>query len=197
MKCGQSKILRKTKETCIIIVLDINGSGRYVLDTKINFLNHLLSAFSKHGLFDLEIRANGDLENGQHHLAEDIGITLGQAFDKALSERKGINRAGYFVFPLDEALSFAAIDISGRPYLDYEAKFSNKKIGDLESGLIHDFFQGFASSLNASVHLRIIKGRDDHHKTESLFKAFGRAMQLACAIHERAQGIQSTKGALR
>jgi imidazoleglycerol-phosphate dehydratase len=190
----KSAINRKTKETSINITLNIDGSGNSKIDTKINFLNHLLTSFSKHGLFDLEITANGDLKNGQHHLIEDTGIALGQAFDKALSQRKHINRAGYFVFPMDESLSFAAIDISGRPFIDFDCKLQKEKIGDLEPQLIQDFLQGFASTIKASIHIRLIKGRDEHHKAESLFKAFGKAMQSACIINPRIKNTQSTKG---
>jgi imidazoleglycerol-phosphate dehydratase len=194
-KNRESNVARKTKETKICVSLCLDGSGESKLDTKINFLNHLLCAFSKHGLFDLEIKADGDLENGQHHLVEDVGIALGQAFDMALSDRKGIARAGYFVFPMDEALSFAAVDISGRPYLDFECRFLKDKIGDLEACLLEDFFYGFSTAVKASVHLRIIKGRDDHHKAESLFKAFGRAMLSACETNKDIS-IQSTKGVM-
>jgi len=190
-----SSLKRKTKETDIEISLNLDSNIQSKIDTSISFLDHLLENFAKHGLFSINLKARGDIQNGQHHLVEDTGIVLGQAFDKALKDRAQISRAGYFVFPMDESLSFAAIDISGRPYLDFEAKFNNKNIAGLESSLIEDFFIGFTSSIKASMHLRLIKGRNDHHKAESLFKALGRAMHAACETNKKIT-IQSTKGVI-
>ncbi|MBZ9578118.1 imidazoleglycerol-phosphate dehydratase HisB [Patescibacteria group bacterium] len=186
---------RKTKETDIEIELDINGKGKVDISTPIPFLNHLLDNFAKHGLFDLKIGAKGDIDIDQHHTVEDIGICLGEAFKKALGDKKGINRAGYFVFPLDEALSVISLDISGRAFLNFDCKFKNPKIGDLESGLIKEFFWGFVRHLEATLHIKALYGEDDHHKAESVFKAFGKAMKVACSQDKRIlEELPSTKG---
>jgi len=186
---------RKTKETEIKIELDIDGKGKTEIATPIPFLDHLLNNFGKHGLFDLKIKAKGDIEIDQHHIVEDIGICLGEAFKKALGDKKGINRVGYFVFPLDEALSVVAVDISGRAFLNFDCKFKKQKIGDLESGLIKEFFWGFVRHLEATLHNRVLYGEDDHHKAESIFKAFGKAMKVACSKEKRIlKELPSTKG---
>lgn len=186
---------RKTKETDIKIELNINGKGRTDISTPIPFLSHLLNNFAKHGLFDLKLKATGDIEIDQHHTVEDIGIALGEAFKKALGDKKGINRAGYFVFPLDEALSVVAVDISGRAYLNFDCKFKKEKIGNLESDLIKEFFWGFARHLEATLHIRALYGENEHHKAESIFKAFGKAMKMACSKEKRIlKELPSTKG---
>lgn len=191
----QAFIKRKTKETDIKIELNIDGKGEAEINTPINFLNHLLSGFAKHGLFDLKIKASGDIEIDQHHTVEDIGICLGAAFKQALGDKKGINRAGYFVFPLDEALSVVSVDISGRAYLDFNCKFKKEKIGELDSDLIKEFFWGFVRHLEATLHVRILIGENEHHKAESLFKAFGKAMKTACSKDKRIlKELPSTKG---
>jgi len=189
-------IKRKTNETEIRIMLGIDGKGRYNIGGKINFLNHMLELFAKHGLFDLEIKADGDIEVDQHHLVEDIGIVLGQAFKKALGDKKGINRSGYFAFPMQESLAIVAVDISGRPYLKFEAGFRKLKIGDLDSELIEEFFNGFAANLGANLHIKMPYGKNEHHKAEAIFKAFGKAMSMACSRNPRIKSIPSTKGAL-
>ncbi len=195
MKVGT--VARKTAETDIALTVDLDGRGDSLIDTPIGFLNHMLAAFAKHGLFDITLTASGDLEIDQHHLVEDIGICLGQAFDRALGDRKGINRAGYFVFPMDEALSVVAIDISGRPTLTFTAAFARRYIGELDSDLAYDFFKGFADNLKASLAVRVLEGRNDHHKAEAIFKAFGKAMKMACSTDPRALGdIPSTKGVI-
>lgn len=186
---------RKTKETYINIKLNLYGKGKSKIQTGINFLNHMLELFAKHGTFNLEIKAKGDLEVDQHHLVEDIGITLGQAFDKALGNRKGINRAGFFAMPMDEALAILAIDIGGRPYLKFDAKFKSNKIGDLDSELIYDFFEAFSNNLKCNIHARSFDARTDHHKAEALFKAFGRALKMAVSKDKKLKDyIPSTKG---
>ena len=186
---------RKTKETEIKIELNIDGKGRTDIKTSIPFLNHLLENFGKHGLFDLKIEAKGDIEIDQHHTIEDIGISLGEAFKKSLGDKKGINRAGYFVFPLDEALSVVSLDISGRAFLNFDCKFENSKIGDLESDLIKEFFWGFVRHLEATLHIRALYGENDHHKAESIFKAFGKTMKMACSKDKRIlKELPSTKG---
>lgn len=186
---------RKTKETEINISLNIDGKGKADVSTSIPFLDHLLNNFAKHGLFDLEIRAKGDIEIDQHHLVEDIGICLGEAFKNALADKKGINRSGYFVFPLDEALSVVSVDISGRAYLDFGCKFKKEKIGELDSDLIKEFFWGFVRHLETTLHIRMLAGENEHHKAESLFKAFGKAMKTACSKDKRIlKELPSTKG---
>lgn len=191
----KASLKRKTKETDIGIELNIDGKGKAGILTSIPFLDHLLTNFAKHGLFDLAIKANGDTEIDQHHTVEDIGIALGEVFKNALGDKKGINRAGYFVFPLDEALSVISIDISGRSYLNFDCKFKKEKIGDLDSALIKEFFWGFARALQATLHVRILYGENEHHKAESLFKAFGKAMKVACSKDKRIlKELPSTKG---
>lgn len=186
---------RKTKETEIKIELNIDGKGKTNISIPIPFLNHLLDNFARHGLFDLRIKAKGDVEIDQHHTVEDIGISLGETFKKALGDKKGINRAGYFVFPLDEALSVVAIDISGRAFLGFNCKFEKDKIGDLDSDLIKEFFWGFVRGLQATLHIKVLSGENEHHKAESIFKAFGKAMKIACSKDKRIlKELPSTKG---
>jgi len=191
----KTTLQRRTKETDIKVELNIDGKGKTDISTPIPFLNHLLDNFGKHGLFDLKLKATGDIEIDQHHTVEDIGISLGEAFKKALGNKKGINRAGYFVFPLDEALSVVAVDISGRAFLNFDCKFKKEKIGDLESDLIKEFFWGFVRHLEATLHIRVLYGEDEHHKAESIFKAFGKAMKIACSKEKRIlKELPSTKG---
>lgn len=186
---------RKTKETDIEVSLNIDGKGKADILTQIPFFNHLLDNFSRHGLFDLKIQARGDIEIDQHHTVEDIGICLGEAFLAALEDKKGINRSGYFVFPLDEALSVVSVDISGRTYLNFDCKFQKEKIGDLDSDLIKEFFWGFVRGLKATCHVKVLYGENDHHKAESVFKAFGKAMKTACSKDKRIlKELPSTKG---
>ena len=191
----QASLQRKTKETDIKIELNIDGKGKADISTPIPFLDHLLDNFARHGLFDLKIKATGDVEIDQHHTVEDIGISLGEAFKEALGDKKGINRAGYFVFPLDEALSVVAVDVSGRAFLSFDCKFKKEKIGDLESDLIKEFFWGFVRHLEATLHIRVLSGENEHHKAESIFKAFGKAMKIACSKEKRIlKELPSTKG---
>lgn len=191
----KSLVKRKTKETNIRIGLDIDGKGRSEIKTPIPFFNHLLGNFAKHGLFDLHIRASGDIEIDQHHLVEDIGICLGEAFKEALGDKRGVNRTGYFIFPLDEALSALSIDISGRAFLNFDCKFEKEKIGDLNSDLIKEFFWGFVRHLEATLHIKVLYGENEHHKAESIFKAFGKAMKTACSKDKRIlKELPSTKG---
>lgn len=191
----KAKIERKTNETNIDAELDIDGSGKYDIKNPLGFLTHMLESFSKHGLFDIKLTVEGDLKVDQHHTVEDIGIVLGQAFKKSLGDKKGINRAGYFVYPMDEALAVVAIDISGRPYLQFDAKFDRRFCGELDTDLLEDFFYGFAVNLGANVVVRMPYGRSDHHKIEAIFKAFAKAMKMACSKDPRAiEDIPSTKG---
>jgi len=192
-----SSINRKTKETDISVSLALDGIGDTKIQTGIGFLDHMIDAFSKHGLFDIILTAKGDLEVDQHHVIEDIGIVLGQAFDKALGERRGINRAGYFVFPMDEALSVVAVDLCGRSNLQFKAEFRRRFIGELDSDLIYDLFKGFSDNAKATVAVRVLEGRNDHHKAEAIFKAFGKAMKMACSKDSQMlDNVPSTKGVL-
>ena len=186
---------RKTKQTEITVKLELNGTGKSKINTGINFFNHMLELFAKHGTFDLSIDGKGDLEVDQHHLVEDVGIVLGEAFDDILGDRKGINRAGFFAMPMDEALSIFAIDIGGRPSLKFDVKFNKDKIGDLDSELVYDFFEAFSNNLKCNIHVKNFGGRTDHHKVEAVFKAFGRALKMAVSKDSKLKdSIPSTKG---
>ncbi len=193
----EATIERNTTETQISAHLVIDGTGRYEIATGIRFLDHMLELFAKHGAFDLTLRATGDLDVDQHHTVEDVGIVLGQLFDQALGNRVGINRAGYFVLPMDETLAVAALDLGGRVALVYEDGVDVAVVGDLQTELVQDFFQGFAQHAKANVHLKIMHGRSNHHKIEALFKCFARAMRYACSMDERLKDqLPSTKGLL-
>jgi imidazoleglycerol-phosphate dehydratase len=190
-------IRRYTKETRIEGRLAIEGRGRYEISTGIRFLDHMLELFAKHGGFDLKLKAAGDLDVDQHHTVEDCGIVLGQLFAQALGNRRGINRAGYFVMPMDETLAVAAIDLSGRPALVYRDLVRTRLVGDLQAELVEDFFGGFAAHAAANVHVRVMYGRSSHHKLEAVFKCFARALRYACSTDKRLRGqLPSTKGLL-
>jgi imidazoleglycerol-phosphate dehydratase len=188
---------RRTTETQISLSLGLDGKGRYDVGTGIRFLDHMLELFARHGAFDLRVRATGDLEVDQHHTVEDLGIALGEAVSKALGRRRGINRAGYFVMPMDETLAVAAVDLGGRPHTVVDLKVTAARVGDLQTELVHDFFEGFAIGARANVHLKVLYGRSSHHKVEAVFKAFARALRVACAKDARmAVMLPSTKGLL-
>ena len=188
---------RNTTETQIRGRLTIDGGGRYDVTTGIRFLDHMLELFTRHGGFDLTLHATGDLDVDQHHTVEDVGITLGQAVLAALGDRKGINRAGYFVMPMDETLAVVAIDLSGRPHSVVDLKVKVRLVGDLQAELVHDFFDGFAMGARANVHAKVLYGRSSHHHVEAIFKAFARALRVACSRDERlAKMLPSTKGLL-
>jgi imidazoleglycerol-phosphate dehydratase len=188
---------RKTTETRIQGKLTIDGTGTYAVSTGIRFLDHMLELFARHGGFDLQLKAVGDLDVDQHHTVEDVGITLGQALLKGLGDRKGINRAGYFLMPMDETLALAAVDLSGRAHAVIDLKLKVRYVGDLQSELIHEFFDGFASGARANVHAKVLYGRSSHHHVEAVFKAFARALRVACARDARlAKMLPSTKGLL-
>ncbi|MBD3204425.1 imidazoleglycerol-phosphate dehydratase HisB [Candidatus Woesearchaeota archaeon] len=192
-----AKIKRKTKETDIEIQLNIDGTGTYSIKTPVNFISHMLESFSKHGLFDLDVKAAGDIKVDQHHTIEDIGIVIGKAFKKALEDRSGISRSGYFVYPMDESLAVCAVDLSGRSYLKFEAEFKRRFCGDFDTDLLEDFFKGFADNCGCSLHILMPYGRNDHHKIEAIFKAFAKAMKMACSRDLRIRGqIPSTKGVI-
>ena len=188
---------RNTTETKIALKLTIEGQGRYTVSTGIRFFDHMLELFTRHGAFDLELRCKGDLDVDQHHTVEDVGIALGEAFDKALGDKKGILRAGYFVMPMDETLAVAAIDLSGRVACVVKTKVKTRLVGDLQSELVEDFFEGFARGARANVHLKALYGRSNHHKVEALFKAFARALRVACSRDKQlGEMLPSTKGLL-
>lgn len=190
-------VLRNTKETQIEGRLRIEGRGRYDVSTGIRFLDHMLELFARHGGFDLKLNATGDLDVDQHHTVEDTGIVLGQLFDKALGSRRGINRAGYFVMPMDETLAVVAIDLGGRPSLVYKDLLKTRLVGDLQTELVEDFFGGFSSQAGANVHVKVLYGRSSHHKLEAVFKCFARALKHACSKDKRLAGqLPSTKGLL-
>ncbi len=190
-------IERQTTETSIAIKLTLDGRGRYDVRTGVRFLDHMLELFTRHGGFDLRLRAEGDLDVDQHHTVEDIGIALGEAVEAALGSRRGINRAGYFVMPMDESIGVVAIDLGGRAHAVVDARVKTQKVGDLQADLLTDFFEGFARGARANVHLKVLYGRSDHHKVEALFKAFGRALRMACSRDRRlAKVMPSTKGLL-
>jgi imidazoleglycerol-phosphate dehydratase len=186
---------RRTTETQIHITLGIEGRGRYEISTGIRFLDHMLELVARHGAFDLAIRATGDLDVDQHHTVEDLGIALGEAVSQALGSRRGINRAGYFVMPMDEALAVAALDLGGRPHAVVDLKLRVQRVGDLQAELVHDFFEGFALGARANVHVKVLYGRSSHHHVEAVFKAFARALRVACAKDKQlARALPSTKG---
>jgi imidazoleglycerol-phosphate dehydratase len=213
-----AEIERKTKETEIFIRLNIDARGEAKLNYPIGFMSHMLNTFARHGLFDLEIHAAGDLEVDQHHLVEDTGIVLGQCFAKALGDKRGIRRSGSCLFPMDETLARAAADISGRPFLFFDGQLSgapllstphnaagsqtaaageNPPAHDFQTDVVEDFWQGFVTAAGCNLHLEIIRGRSDHHKIEALFKAAARTLRCACEFDERARDvIPSTKGSL-
>jgi imidazoleglycerol-phosphate dehydratase len=196
-KVRKAKIERTTKETDIRLALTVDGKGRYKISTGIRFFDHMLELFAHHGGFDLDLKATGDLDVDQHHTVEDVGIALGQAFAQALGSKKGILRAGYFVMPMDETLGLAAVDFSGRTAAVIDTKVKTRLVGDLQSELVFDFFEGFARGAHANVHAKILYGRSNHHKIESLFKAFARALRAACwRDPQMARLLPSTKGLL-
>jgi imidazoleglycerol-phosphate dehydratase len=188
---------RNTTETKIDLKLAIDGEGRYAVKTGIRFLDHMMELFARHGGFDLSLACDGDLDVDQHHTVEDIGIALGEAFSQALGDKKGILRAGYFLMPMDETLAAAAIDLSGRASCVIDAKVRVRIVGDLQTELLPDFFEGFARGARANVHLKVLYGRSNHHKIEAIFKAFARALRFACSRDLQLKTmLPSTKGLL-
>ncbi len=188
---------RQTTETQIALTLGLDGHGTYKIRTGIRFLDHMLELFARHGAFDLKVQATGDLDVDQHHTVEDLGIALGEAVSQALGNRKGINRAGYFVMPMDETLAVVAIDLGGRPHTVVDLQVTVPHVGDLQTELVQDFFEGFAMAARANVHVKVMHGRSNHHKIEAVFKAFARALRVAVAKDKRmAKMLPSTKGLL-
>jgi imidazoleglycerol-phosphate dehydratase len=192
----QAQVNRDTQETQISVKLNLDGSGSAKLASGIPFLDHMLDQIARHGLVDLEVKAKGDLHIDAHHTVEDIGITLGQAFAKAIGDKKGVRRYGHAYVPLDEALSRVVIDLSGRPGLEMSGKFTRARVGDFDVDLVREFFQGFVNHALVTLHLDNLKGVNAHHQVETLFKAFGRALRMAVELDPRVKGVPSTKGKL-
>ncbi|MCQ2493594.1 MAG: imidazoleglycerol-phosphate dehydratase HisB [Lachnospiraceae bacterium] len=191
-----SEISRKTKETDIEIKLNIDGTGKNSIDTGIGFFNHMLEGFSKHGFMDLDVKIKGDLEVDGHHTVEDCGIALGSAIKEAVGDKAGIRRYGYFVLPMDEVLVVCAVDLCGRPYLNFDYEFKAPMIGDLDTELIHEFFYAVSYSAAMNLHIKVLDGGNGHHVAEAMFKAFGKALDMATGYDTRVDGVLSTKGAL-
>jgi imidazoleglycerol-phosphate dehydratase len=192
-----SIVERNSTETRIAIKLKLEGSGQYKISTGIRFFDHMLELFTRHGAFDLELTCKGDLDVDQHHTVEDVGIALGEAFDRALGDKRGILRAGYFLMPMDETLAIAAIDLSGRAAFAVDTKVRTRLVGDLQTELVTDFFEGFARGARANVHVKTMYGRSSHHKIEAIFKAFARALRVACSRDKQlGKMLPSTKGLL-
>ena len=190
-------VKRTTTETSIALRLDLDGKGTYDVSTGIRFFDHMLELFARHGGFNLKLAVQGDLDVDQHHTVEDVGIALGEAVGAALGTRRGINRAGYFVMPMDETLAVAAVDLGGRPHAVVDLKVKAARVGDLQTELVHDFFEGFAIGARANVHVKVLYGRSTHHHVEAVFKAFARALRVACSKDKRlARMLPSTKGLL-
>ncbi|MGH6907599.1 MAG: imidazoleglycerol-phosphate dehydratase HisB [Aestuariivirga sp.] len=193
----QAQVTRNTLETQISVKLNLDGSGKSKLATGIGFFDHMLDQVARHSMIDLEIEAKGDLHIDAHHTVEDVGITLGQAFAKAIGDKKGVRRYGHAYVPLDEALSRVVVDISGRPGLEYVVEYARGLVGEFDIDLVHEFFQGFANHALVTLHIDNFKGRNAHHQAETIFKAFGRALRMAAEMDPRAAGaLPSTKGSL-
>jgi imidazoleglycerol-phosphate dehydratase len=192
----RAKTERKTKETDISITLNLDGSGKAEIETGMPFFTHMLDIFARHGLFDIELKAKGDLEVDYHHTVEDVGLALGQSFKQALGEKQGIRRFGEASCPLDETLARVVVDLSGRPYLSYNVKIRPGRVGDFDTDLPHEFFAAFANQLGMNLHIDVIRGENPHHIIEACFKAFARAMDAATRLDERIKGVLSTKGSL-
>jgi imidazoleglycerol-phosphate dehydratase len=193
----RATVNRETTETHVRVRIDLDGRGRYDVRTGIRFLDHMLELVARHGAFDLVVQASGDLDVDAHHTVEDVGIALGEAVAKALGDKRGINRAGYFVMPMDETLAVAAIDLSGRPFTVVDLRLNVKRVGDLPAELVQDFFEGFAAAARANVHLKLMYGRSSHHQVEAIFKAFARALRVACSRDRQLKAmLPSTKGLL-
>jgi imidazoleglycerol-phosphate dehydratase len=192
----QAQVTRNTLETQISVTLNLEGSGRSKLETQVPFLDHMLDQVARHGVLDLEVQARGDLHIDAHHTVEDIGITVGQAFSKAVGDKAGIRRYGHAYVPLDEALSRVVIDLSGRPGLEFNVEFVRARIGEFDVDLVHEFFHGFVNHAHVTLHVDNLRGANAHHQAETVFKAFGRALRMAVELDPRIGGVPSTKGTL-
>lgn len=187
---------RKTKETDIRMILNIDGTGQADVSTGIGFLDHMLEGFCRHGFFDLKCKVDGDLHVDGHHSVEDVGIVLGQAIKEAIGDKKGICRYGFFLLPMDESLALCAVDLSGRPYLAFDCQFPAQRVGDLDTELVREFFYALSYSAGMNLHIRMLSGGNTHHMIEAIFKAFAKALDQACGLDERVTGVPSTKGVL-
>lgn len=187
---------RKTKETDIRMILNIDGTGQADVSTGIGFLDHMLEGFCRHGFFDLKCKVDGDLHVDGHHSVEDVGIVLGQAIKEAIGDKKGICRYGFFLLPMDESLALCAVDLSGRPYLAFDCQFPAQRVGDLDTELVREFFYALSYSAGMNLHIRMFSGGNTHHMIEAIFKAFAKALDQACGLDERVTGVPSTKGVL-
>jgi imidazoleglycerol-phosphate dehydratase len=191
-----SKVRRTTKETDIDMTLNLDGEGRSNIDTGIGFFNHMLEGFSKHGFFDLDVKIKGDLDVDGHHTVEDAGIVLGNAIREAVGDKKGIKRYGYFILPMDDALALCAVDLCGRPYLNFEAEFPDKTVGSFETTLVKEFFYAVSYSAAMNIHIKMLSGDNSHHMIEAIFKAFSKALDEAVSMDDRIKDVLSTKGSL-
>ena len=189
-------INRKTKETDITIEFNLDGSGKMQMDTGIGFFNHMLEGFTKHGFFDLSCKIDGDLEVDGHHTVEDAGIVLGQAIKEAIGDKRGIRRYGYFILPMDEVLALCAVDLCGRPFFRFDCEFTSEKVGDLETELVKEFFYAVSYSAGMNLHIKMLTPGNNHHMIEAMFKAFGKALDMATSFDERVTDVLSTKGSL-
>ena len=196
LRMRKAKIKRKTKETDILVSVELNGSGKSSVNTGIGFLDHMLDLFAKHGMFDLTVACKGDLHVDDHHTTEDVGIAMAKAFTTALGDKKGIARYGISYVPMDESLARCVVDLSGRSALVFHAEFNRKKVGDLSTEMIEHFFFSFAENLKANIHIEVLYGKNTHHKIEAIYKSFARAMRQACEVDPRVKGVLSTKGKL-
>ena len=187
---------RTTKETDISLTINLDGQGKNQIDTGIPFFDHMLDGFARHGLFDLEVKAKGDIEVDSHHTIEDTGIVLGQAIAKALGEKSGIKRYGYFILPMDETLAMCAVDLSGRPYLKYSADFTVPRLGTMDTEMVKEFFYAVSYSASINLHVKIMEEGNNHHMAEAMFKAFGKALDMAVSMEPRIKEVWSTKGTL-
>lgn len=192
----KANIRRTTKETDILVTLNLDGTGKTAADTGIGFFDHMLNGFAKHGLFDLEVKVKGDLEVDCHHTIEDTGIVLGQAILDAAGDKAGIRRYGHVIIPMDETLALCAVDLSGRPYLKFDSRFASDRLGGFDTEMVREFFYAVSYSAMMNIHLRILDGENDHHKAEALFKSFGKALDMATQAEPRIQGAWTTKGSL-
>ena len=196
MRARIGKCTRKTKETEIDLAIRLDGQGKNRIDTGIPFFDHMLDGFARHGLFDLEVSVKGDLEVDCHHTIEDTGIVLGTAIAEALGDKTGIRRYGYFILPMDETLALSAVDLSGRPYLNFQAGFTVPSLGGMDTEMVREFFYAVSYSASMNLHLKILDGGNNHHMAEAMFKAFGKALDMAVSAEPRIKGVWSTKGSL-
>ncbi len=196
MRARIGKCTRKTKETEIDLAIRLDGQGKNRIDTGIPFFDHMLDGFARHGLFDLEVSVKGDLEVDCHHTIEDTGIVLGTAIAEALGDKTGIRRYGYFILPMDETLALSAVDLSGRPYLNFQAEFTVPSLGGMNTEMVREFFYAVSYSASMNLHLKILDGGNNHHMAEAMFKAFGKALDMAVSAEPRIKGVWSTKGSL-